>query len=362
VLGVLLTLLSTRLAAAQADPCAAPANVIVAENCQTGSPASEWDLGSADSSAIEGFATDISVARGQTVRFKIKTVATAYRIDLYRLGYYNGDGARKIATVPDTATLKQSQPPCLSESSTALIDCGNWAESASWAVPVDAVSGIYLARLVREDGTVGANHVPFVVREDDGHSDLLFQTSDTTWQAYNDYGGASLYVNRVFSSGVDRAYKVSYNRPFNTRNTEQKNFLFNAEYPMVRFLERNGYDVSYSTGVDSDRRGALIGNHKIFLSVGHDEYWSGGQRANIEAARDAGVPWPSSPATRLSGRPAGRARSTARARRTGRWSPTRRARLTPGSTRSTCRAGSGPGPGATRASARQPTAAGPRTG
>ena len=58
---------------------------------------------------------------------------------------------------------------------------------------------------------------------------------------------------------------------------------------MVRWLERNGYDVSYFTGVDSDRLGAEIREHRAFLSVGHDEYWSGGQRANVEAARDAGV-------------------------------------------------------------------------
>jgi hypothetical protein len=58
---------------------------------------------------------------------------------------------------------------------------------------------------------------------------------------------------------------------------------------MVRWLEANGYDVSYFTGVDSDRRGELILNHKVFLSVGHDEYVSGRQRAFIEAARDAGV-------------------------------------------------------------------------
>ena len=58
---------------------------------------------------------------------------------------------------------------------------------------------------------------------------------------------------------------------------------------MIRWLERNGYDVSYTTGVDSDRRGALIRNHRVFLSVGHDEYWSGTQRANVEAARNAGV-------------------------------------------------------------------------
>ena len=117
-------------------------------------------------------------------------------------------------------------------------------------------------------------------------ADLLFQTSDTTWQAYNSYGGNSLYTG----SPAGRAYKVSYNRPFNTRSVDNgQDWVFNAEYPMVRWLEANGYDVSYITGVDSDRRGALIRNHRVFLSVGHDEYWSGAQRANVEAARDAGV-------------------------------------------------------------------------
>ncbi|HEY3082936.1 MAG TPA: DUF4082 domain-containing protein, partial [Chloroflexota bacterium] len=87
-----------------------------------------------------------------------------------------------------------------------------------------------------------------------------------------------------------RAFKVSYNRPFDTRTGEQRSFFFNAEYPMVRFLERNGYDLSYATGVDTDRLGgANLRTHRAFLSVGHDEYWSGGQRANVEAARAAGV-------------------------------------------------------------------------
>ena len=152
-----------------------------------------------------------------------------------------------------------------------------------WSVPPGAVSGIYLA-VPKQNGAPVA-HIPFVVRDDDGRSDLLFQTSDTTWQAYNRYGGNSLYTG----SPAGRAYEVSYNRPFTTASDAVEDWLFNAEYPMIRWLERNGYDVSYSTGVDSDRRGAEIREHKAFLSVGHDEYWSGGQRANVEAARDAGV-------------------------------------------------------------------------
>src|SRR5206468_6899306 len=66
-------------------------------------------------------------------------------------------------------------------------------------------------------------------------------------------------------------------------------WVFASEYPMVRWLEANGYDVSYFTGMDSDRRGTLLTQHKVFLSVGHDEYWSAGQRGNVEAARNAGV-------------------------------------------------------------------------
>jgi len=273
-------------AAAATDPCAAPVTSPVAcENTRPGNPQSEWDVSGSGSSTIQGFATQMSVNLGETEAFKIKTPARSYRLDIYRMGYYGGSGARKIASVTPSATLPQSQPACLSNSSTGLVDCGSWAVSASWTVPPGAVSGIYFARLVRTDGTTGTSHVFFVVRDDARHSDLLVQTSDTTWQAYNTYGGNSLYVG----APAGRAYKVSYNRPFTTRGTSAEDFVFNSEYPMVRFLEANGYDVSYFSGADTDRRGALLTNHKVFLSVGHDEYWSGGQRANVEAARDRGV-------------------------------------------------------------------------
>ncbi len=273
-------------AAAAADPCAAPVtNPVACENTKPGNPASEWDVSGAGSSAIQGFATQMSVNLGETESFKVKTAARSYRLDIYRMGYYGGNGARKIATVGPSASLPQSQPSCLANATTGLNDCGNWAVSASWAVPAGAVSGIYFAKLVRTDGTTGTSHVFFVVRNDASHSDLLFQTSDTTWQAYNTYGGNSLYVG----SPAGRAYKVSYNRPITTRGTGAEDFVFNAEYPMVRFLEANGYDLSYFSGADTDRRGGLLTNHRVFASVGHDEYWSGTQRANVEAARDAGV-------------------------------------------------------------------------
>jgi Domain of unknown function (DUF4082)/Bacterial Ig-like domain/Bacterial Ig domain/Glycosyl hydrolases family 16 len=263
-------------------------NPIVCENALPGNPASEWDISGAGDPSIQGFATDISVNKGETVHFKVDTNATAYRLDIYRMGYYSGMGARKVASVTPSVPLPQHQPSCLTDPSTGLIDCGNWAQSASWTVPSNATSGIYFAKLVRTDGVSGASHIVFIVRDDTGGSDLLFQASDTTWQAYNNYGGNSLYVGGP-GTNPGRAYEVSYNRPFNTRATSPEDFVFNAEYPMVRWLEANGYNVSYFTGVDSDRRGSQILNHRVFLSVGHDEYWSGGQRANVETARAAGV-------------------------------------------------------------------------
>jgi hypothetical protein len=271
---------------ASAAPCDPPiTSEIACENSKPGSPASEWDVQGAGDSEIQGFATDISVNQGQTIAFKVDTAATDYRLDIYRMGWYGGDGARHVATVDPTAPIFEIQPDCLPDDETGLIDCGNWSQSAAWTVPGDAVSGIYFAKLVREDLTPGESHIVFVVRDDDGGSELLFQTADTTWQAYNRYGGNSLYTG----SPAGRAYKVSYNRPFTTREYAPEDWVFNAEYPMVRWLERNGYDVSYTTGVDSHRRGGEILEHDTFLSVGHDEYWSGGQRANVEAARGAGV-------------------------------------------------------------------------
>ncbi len=271
-------------AAAQAA-CTAPANAIVAENCLPGNPSTDWDVSGVGDTTILGFTTQISVNKGSAISFKVNTSATNYRLDIYRVGYYGGMGARKVASITPSATLPQVQPNCLTDDVTGLLDCGNWAVSGSWTVPATAVSGIYFAKVIRTDNG-GASHIFFVVRDDASTSDLLFQTSDTTWQAYNEYGGNSLYVGNP----AGRAYKVSYNRPFTTRTTASgQDWVFNAEYPMVRWLESNGYNVSYFSGVDADRSGALILNHKTFVSIGHDEYWSAAQRTNVEAARAAGV-------------------------------------------------------------------------
>ncbi len=313
----------TRPAAAAKDPCATPVNKIVAENCKPGNPSTEWDINGNGDESIQGFATDISYNVGETARFKVKTDSARYRIDIYRTGYYNGLGARLITTIRPSGSLPQRQPECAADYTVALYDCGTWAVSASWPIPSSAVSGVYIARLVREDGgstwradnsnapgprpaaaphaygasgmgklrnplkEPRASYIVFIVRDDASRSDVLMQTSDPTWTAYNAYGLGSVYT--LPGSGGSwqfRAYKVSLNRPIGQRNVNQ---YFNAEYALARWLERNGYDVTYFAGVDTDRRGQQLKNHKLFISVGHDEYWSGDQRKNTEAARDAGV-------------------------------------------------------------------------
>lgn len=263
---------------------AACANAIACENERTGTPSSQWQIDGAGDLTIQGFGTRMSLQPGETIDFKIKTDASAYTVDILRLGYYQGNGARRVGAASTPVAI--SQPDCLTDPATQIFDCGNWAVSSYWTAPTDAVSGVYIALLTRTD-TGGQSHIPFILRNDASHSDILFQTADTTWQAYNSYGGASFYGG---AAPVGRAYKLSYNRPFNTRaNAGGRDFLFGNEYPMIQFLESNGFDVSYTSGIDTDLRGDLLRNHKVFYSVGHDEYWSGPQRANIEAARDAGV-------------------------------------------------------------------------
>ena len=272
-------------------PLGPHANRIPEENAKPGTNPAIWDVPGAGDPSIQGFTTDISYDLGQTVQFKIQTPATSYRLDIYRMGYYQGNGARRVDTVQATGPQNASTP-CMTNGYPGLVDCGNWNVSATWTIPADAVSGIYFAHLIREDlapGDFRESHVFFVVRDDHSTSDIYYQTSDTTWQAYNQYGGESLYTGGPLTS-PDRAAAVSYNRPFNTRAVDGgEDWIFNAEYPMVRWLERNGYDVSYETGVDTDRYGSLIKNHRVFMSTGHDEYWSGQQRANVESARNAGV-------------------------------------------------------------------------
>lgn len=163
----------------------------------------------------------------------------------------------------------------------------NWTRTATLDVPSSWTSGVYVARFMTPSNV--GTFAFFVVRNDGGHEAVDFQTSVNTYQAYNEYGGTSAYVNNTNHQIYTGAHatKVSFDRPFANGNGVGDFLRF--DYPFVRWLEKEGYDVSYTTDLDTSTNANLLTNHKMLLVVGHDEYWSKGQRDNVEAAIAAGV-------------------------------------------------------------------------
>ena len=140
--------------------------VFVVLACGAGASAAASAADDVRAATLQGFTADLSVNRGQTVHFKIDTDAPAYGITIYRLDDSGVAGTQAVASLP-APPAPQVQPPCIPSQDTGLADCSNWAESASWTVPADAVPGIYIAMLLRPD-TNDSSHIVFVV-QDDGH-------------------------------------------------------------------------------------------------------------------------------------------------------------------------------------------------
>ncbi len=275
----------------QSPACELPPNPIIEENCRPGNDG--WQV-EEPSYSIAGFPMPSSVDAGGAVDFFVSTEAARFDIRIYRSGYYGGKGARLVLTAEGMQGVQQ--PPCLDDPPTGLRSCANWESSYRLEVPADWVSGIYLAVLTRADDGRQSS-VPFVVRDDRRRADILYQYSLSTYQAYNNYGGKSLYSFNsgrcTTVSGAPRAVKVSLARPHIVPPMDPTSYV-RVEFPMVYWLESQGYDVSYSTSFDTHRSGvpgqhnALL-DHRAFLAVGHDEYWSREMRDAMTQARDAGV-------------------------------------------------------------------------
>jgi hypothetical protein len=272
---------------------AAP-NPTVLENQLPGTDAWMDDNGP---NTMPGFATSSSVNVGGTIGFAFsdRTAGVPYTLKFYRLGWYGGAGGRLVLTVPNVLSRAQGYwtpgtwglsdcPTCLVDPTTGLLDTG-WAPIYSLTVPDSWTSGVYLLQALSANGR--GSYVLFVVRDDSRASDIVVQAPTNTLQAYNDWGGKSLYggVGPTTVAGSAQAVKVSFNRPFDKFGPG----AIATEVQVVRFLERNGYDVTYAASEDVDRDPNLLLNHLLFLSVGHDEYWTKQMRDNGEAARDAGV-------------------------------------------------------------------------
>lgn len=260
-------------------------NSIYLENQKTGTTA--WKITNQATTEIAGYAGATSINRGGSLPIKVSLAqAGQYTIDVYRLGFYAGTGGRLLFS---SGLLNGvTQPVCtVTDSSTRLVEC-NWSTSYTLTVGSDWTSGLYIAKLT--DQTTGKqSQVWFVVRDDSSTSNVLFQSSFTTLQAYNNFGGYSLYAFNSING--QSAFKVSFDRPFSETTTESSeyNHLLRWERNMVRWMESQGYDISYVTNLDVHTNPQLLRQHKVFLSVGHDEYWSMEERNGVEKARDAGV-------------------------------------------------------------------------
>ncbi len=245
------------------------------------------------SSRIEGFCSKPSVRPGESLDLKVSTrPASTFSVDIYRLGYYQGKGGRHMATLGPFRGSPQAIPPVGEQ---RLREC-DWEVATQLKIPSDWLSGVYVGKLTAEKE--GAqSYVIFIVR-DDRACDFLFQVSDATWLAYNLWpGGYSLYNDGKHPQAYcGPGVEVSWDRPYawnwhghRAPLTLGSGEFFLWEYPLAYWMEKEGYDVSYISTLDThtDRQGLRRG--RSFLSVGHDEYWSLAMFDNVRQAVDAGM-------------------------------------------------------------------------
>ena len=261
---------------------------------------------SIDQPGPKGFSTEFSYESGNLVEFKIDNLiydhilVKEYELKIFRLGFYNGTGARLIDTLNVYKTIMQ--PKCKFYSISRMTDCSNWNTTITYALGLNLLTGIYVGLPVYVDKNnkeLHGSYIPFVIRDSDNSNrnsgDILFKTADLTWVAYNLYGTYNLYRGDGNYSFSSRAKMASYNRPFNSRlslpSGKFQNFLFGSEYAMIYWLEKLGYSVSYASCADVEKWGSsqYLTKYRVLLSVGHDEYWTQELRDAIYNARENGV-------------------------------------------------------------------------
>lgn len=254
-------------------------NSTAVENGVPGSRA--WQLVNiAHGHEIEGYASRTSVRPGDRVTLSVRSKTRQYAIDIFRLGWYGGRGGRHMA---GPITLRNGTPhPVPSAGGTGLVRCV-WPTSYTLDVPRDWPTGVYLAKLTGARGNESG--ILFVVRESRPAASLLCQLPVTTYQAYNNWGGKSLYD---FQSPGGRAFHTSFDRPYSVDALIGDRGFFYCDFQLVRWLESQGYDVAYCTNIDIHREPDLARSHPVYLSCGHDEYWSLEMMDHVERARDAG--------------------------------------------------------------------------
>jgi hypothetical protein len=241
---------------------------------------------------IEGYCSHSSIAAGEILQVFVNTTpASKFMLDIYRLGYYRGDGGRLVKECGELEGVSQPDP-LIGEK--RLRQC-EWKPSLEFTIPADWTSGVYVGKVTAKESGV-QSYVIFIVK-DARKCDLLFQCSDNTWQAYNRWPSQfALYDDGKTEWYWGGNVQVSYRRPygkycqiFDAPLSTGSGEFFLWEFPFAFWLEQRGYDISYVSNLDTHRESRLLDRCKGFLSVGHDEYWTIKMFRNVEAAIARGV-------------------------------------------------------------------------
>ncbi len=267
---------------------------MVLENARPGTTSWKIPAGQAASTEIQAYVGEVSVLPGQKLTFYVSTKRdkTPYSVEIYRLGWYGGTGGRLMASRTNLVGQAQGYydsnthrlvncASCLVDTETGLVEA-NWQPSYILTVPSDWFTGVYLAKFTDANGM--QTYAPFDVRGNP-QSHYVVVTSNTTYEAYNAWGGYSLY--KSYDGHLARAVKVSFDRPYDRAQGAGDLLLF--EINAIHWLERQGYDLSYISSVDVHVDPKQLLNHLAYLSLGHDEYWTKEMRDGVEYARNQGV-------------------------------------------------------------------------
>ncbi len=259
-----------------------------------------WQLPRDGTGGVEGYFDDASVSPGDQLVLRMRAATASASVHVYRLGWYGGAGGRLVGRWPGLAVA--AQPAAVQDPSTGWLAC-RWSPALRLTVPADWVTGTYVAVMRPPGGE--PQWATFIVREPavspgapsaatpgpEGRAPILFVSSVTTEQAYNAWGGRSLYADNSSGAptvaGSARAVKVSFDRPY--QRTRGAGTHLAWELPFVRWQEAHGYDVGYCADLDLGRYPEVASGRRLLIVAGHPEYWSPAMRATLEQAIAAGT-------------------------------------------------------------------------
>jgi PKD repeat protein len=267
-------------------------NPVVNENNCMGPGSTAWQLNNYDPDGITGYATKTSVNLGEGVPLRIAVPSGSgnAEVTVFRMGWYGGAGGRLVYQNKKVAITNDRECEDADET-TGYWSCANWETSLTVPGSSLPASGIYIVR-IKDLSNNEDNQIIFTVRNDARHSALLYKLPTATYQAYNYFNGHSLYrfnsAGFKTITGTSRAVKVSFERPY-VNDYNDANWFLKADFPMVAWLEREGYEIDYTDSVSVDQNPGQLLNHKTLVISGHDEYWSENEMKGYKAAREAGV-------------------------------------------------------------------------